>query len=52
MLQEPPSAANFTNISGFQWLGGPDRCTKSHRTFVRQTEWVGAYYWSSLIYRS
>lgn len=49
-IQEPPSAANFARIEGYQWLAGPDRCTKSKRTYTRTTEWVGAEEWSALIY--
>jgi len=48
--QTPPSAANFARISDYDWLGGPDRCTKSKRTYTRTTEWIGAEVLSALIY--
>lgn len=48
--QDPPAAANFARIAGYAWLAGPDRCTKSKRTYTRTSEWTGAEEWSSLIY--
>jgi len=48
--QNPPAAANFANVTGFDWLAGPDRCTKSKRTFTRSSEWIGAEEWSELTY--
>lgn len=48
--QEPPGAAGFARTSDFEWLGGPDRCVKSRRTYTRTTEWHGADAWSDLTY--
>ncbi len=49
-LQDPPSEANFSRVSGFEWLGGPDRCTKQGRTYTRATEWHGAEHWDDITY--
>ena len=48
--QNPPSEANFTRVSGFEWLAGPDCCTKSGRTFTRRSEWRGAEVWGHSTY--
>lgn len=48
--QTPPTAANFTDVAHYEWLGGPDRCTKSRRTYTRTTEWTGLEYWEHLLY--
>ncbi len=48
--QDPPGAAGFARKSDFEWLGGPDRCTKGKRTYTRCTEWQGAEHWEPLTY--
>lgn len=50
-LQDPPSGANFPGLSYYEWLGGPDRVTKSKRTYNRCTEWLGAQHWETLMYQ-
>jgi hypothetical protein len=40
-LSSPPTAANFTNVSNYAWLQGPDRCTRTKGVFCRSTEWQG-----------
>lgn len=48
---KPPAAANFSRIEDYEWLGGPDRCTRNGRTFTRTTEWQGAEKFSNLLYK-
>lgn len=48
--QEPPEACDFSRIEDYQWIAGPDRCTRSKRVYTRTSEWIGAEEFSTLIY--
>lgn len=47
-LQTPPSGG--FDLSDWDWLAGPDRCTENTRIFTRTTEWHGADYWDTDTY--
>ncbi len=50
--QDPPNGCPFAGVDSWNWLVGPDRCTREGRLYIRVTEWIGAQTISALIYKS
>jgi len=47
-IQFPPTSG--FDVSAWQFLAGPDHCTRNERVFTRSSEWHGAEYIDTLIY--